>query len=333
VTGAVGASALELPRVAADARVVSAGEAAGRPHAVVDGALLEGTALALSHWPDAGTPEQLAADTSTAIVQRYLEASPAGPELRLVTNNHYDEDGALGIWLLLEGRDAPPERRRLALEAAEAGDFHVWHDPAAARCALALMAMAEPATTPFASVRRALSRPAGPDPAGDIYRAVVPRIAGLLDDPDRYRRLWRGPWAAIEADLALLEAGAAGIQELPELDLAVVRAPRPLHEAAVYPRTACTRVLMASEDGRRTLRYRYETWVRYVSRPLRPRVDLAPALARLDARETAPGTWRFEGVTPATPRLYLADARGRPAPSGLPAESVVELIAPWLGAG
>jgi hypothetical protein len=327
----LGAPAPELPRVSPEARVVGSGQAARRPHVVVDGAHLDGTALALSHWPDSGTPGHLAADTSTGIVERYLGADPSGQELGLVTNNHYDEDGALGIWLLLEGRGASAERRRLAVAAAEAGDFHVWSDPAAARCALALMAMGEPATTPFSSVRRALARPAGPEPAAEIYRAVVPRIAGLLDDPDRYRLLWRDRWSAVESDLALLDSGAATVEELPELDLAVVRAPRPLLELAVYPRTARSRVLMASNDGLRTLRYRYETWVRFVSRPLRARVDLAPALFRLDARETASGSWRFEGVSPATPRLYFADGRGRPAPSGLTAEGVVELLAPWLG--
>ena len=115
--------ASELPRVARDARFVPAERLRGAAHVVVDGARLPGTALALSHWPDSGTPDALVADTSALIVDRYLRSGASGPELRAVTNNHYDEDGLFGIWLLLERPpDGSPERA-LALAAAEAGDF------------------------------------------------------------------------------------------------------------------------------------------------------------------------------------------------------------------
>jgi hypothetical protein len=315
-----------LPRVAEDAAFVPPEDLDGAPHVVVDGALLPGTVLSLSHWPGAGTPPGLAADTSAAIVDRYLRAGAAGPEVAAVTNNHYDEDGLFGIWMLLE---RPPEvapERALAIAAAEAGDFGTWTDPWAARAAIAAMAMAERATTPFPEVGRALAGAGGRDPAGALYLAILPRVGGLLADPARYRFLWEREWARVEADLELLDAGEATIEDHPA-DLAIVRAPRPLHDMAVHPRTGRMRIITALPDGTLSLRHRYETWVDYASRPLPARVDLAPLLPRLQELERGPGTWRFDGVEPIRPRLYLAAARGGEAPSSLGPERLAELVA------
>src|SRR5581483_7530974 len=144
-------------------------EVGGAPHVVVDGPRLEGTALSLSHWPRSGTPPALAADTSAAIVDRYLRAGAAGPQLAIATNNHFDEDGLFALWLLLERPSEADPRRALALAAAEAGDFGTWRDPWAARCSLAAMAMAERGTTPFPAVLRALAPGTTRDPSGAIY--------------------------------------------------------------------------------------------------------------------------------------------------------------------
>jgi hypothetical protein len=323
-----------LPRIAADARFAPHEELGGSPHVVVDGAALEGTVLSLSHWPDSGTPPALAADTSAAIVDRYLRAGAAGPEVGVATNNHFDEDGLFGLWLLLERPGDSDPRRALALAAAEAGDFGTWRDPWAARCALAAMAMAERGTTPFPAVLRALAPNASRDPSGAIYAALLPHVGRLLGDPGRYRRFWAPGWQRAEADMALLEAGAATIEEVPEADLAIVRAPRELDPLAVNPRTGRMRVLSATPDGMLCLRHRYETWVVYVSRPLAPRVDLAPLLPRLQEEERRPGVWRADDVRTILPRLYLAGPEGRPAPSSLGADRLAEELVRFLaGAG
>jgi hypothetical protein len=319
----------DLPAIAPDARFVPFDRVDG-PCCVVDGPRLPGAVLSLSHWPDSGTPEALAADTSAEIAVRYLEAEAAGPEVAALTNNHFDEDGLFALWLLLERPGPDDPRRAMAVAAAEAGDFRTWTDPAAARCALAAMAMAERETTPFPAVRRALAPEARRDPSGAIYEALLPRVGRLLEGPDRHRLLWAPAWERIEADLALLEAGAATLDEVPEADLAVVRAPRPLDPMAVCPRTDRMRVLTATGDGRLVLEHRYETWVDYRSRPLAPRVDLAPLLPRLQAAERLPGTWRADEMWAMTPRLFLAGPGGASAPSSLGADVLTEALVEHL---
>lgn len=323
-----------VPRVAEGARFVPADDLGATPNVVVDGARLPSTVLSLSHWPDSGTPAALRADTSALIVERYLACDAGGPEVAAVTNNHYDEDGLLGIWLLLERPAEGSPERALAIAAAEAGDFGTWTDPWAPRVAIAAMAMAERPTTPFPEVGRILAGAGGRDPAGLLYQALLPRTGPLLADPGRFRLLWGPRWEAIEADIALLDGGGATVEEVPAADLAVVRAPRPLDPMALHPRTRRMRVLTALPDGTLTVGHRYETWVDYASRQLPPRVNLTPLAARLQALEERPGRWLFEGVATMTPRLMLAGDRGRPAPSSLGVERLVaELVAALSPAG
>ncbi|MGE3235814.1 MAG: DUF6687 family protein, partial [Thermoleophilia bacterium] len=256
-----------------------------------------------------------------------------GPEVHAVTNNHYDEDGLFAIWLLLE---RPPEgspARGLAVAAAEAGDFGTWTDPWAPRVAIASMAMAERHLTPFPEVGRILATAGAVDPAGRLYRAILPRVAGLLADPERYRMLWRPRWARIQADIALIDAGDATVEDVPAADLAVVRTPRPLDPMAVHPRTPRMRILTALPDGTVTVTYRYETWVDYASRPLPPRVDLGPVAVRLQAEEANAVRWLFEGVEVITPRLMATGPGGRPAPTSHPPEHIVEELVAATAAG
>lgn len=314
-----------LAIVSPDAEFVPFEEVRGREHVVVDGPWSAGTVLGLSHWPDGGVPDALAADTSAEIVVNYLDGSPTGPVVDIVTNNHFDEDGLLAAWLLLERPPAPV--RAAAVAAATAGDFHTWTDPRAAWAALSVMASAERPTTPYADVLRALNRPGGRDPAGAITRALLPRVGDLLCEPERYRRLWEPRWRTVEEDIARLESGAASITDIPAADLAVVRADRRPERLAVHPRIAAMRVLYAESGGRYLLEHRYETWVRFASRPLPSRVDLTGLLPVLQAAETRPGTWRFEGVAAPHARLAFVDGRGAPAPSGLDIDQLVREIA------
>ncbi len=82
---------------------------------VVDGSPNAGTVLVVSHWPGLPTPPHCAADTSAEMVFRYLDR---GADLhqgaRVVTNNHFDQDGLAGVYALLCPDGAL--RRRTQLE-------------------------------------------------------------------------------------------------------------------------------------------------------------------------------------------------------------------------
>ncbi len=82
--------------------------------------LVPGAALDLTHWQGNATPAEFSADTSTEIALNFV-AAPASARWAgaVVVNNHFDTDGALSCWALLEPEQAlargpswsPPPRR------------------------------------------------------------------------------------------------------------------------------------------------------------------------------------------------------------------------------
>jgi hypothetical protein len=280
------------------------GELEGKPNVVVDGSAADSTVLTLSHWPRSGTPPALQADLSTEIVFRYLEH----PELRaptdVVSNNHFDEDGIAGIWAFINPDEAM-RRHDLLIDVAAFGDFGTHRSREGARVAMSLAALSDEDRSPLPS---SVFDQRYPDVTADLYRHLLGRFHELLDHPDAYRSLWG------EADARLAEAersiarGVITIEEVPAVDLAVVTIPpgTPCPPEAIHNATGRFRILEMS-GARFELRYRYETWVQYVSSRPMPRVDLSPLAKELSADETA-GHWEFDGVDSITPSMHLEGA-------------------------
>src|SRR5436309_11586655 len=84
------------------------------PKLSVDGTV--DNAIHFSHWNGNKTPASVKADTSTEITLN-LVAAPDRDELTqgidLVTNNHFDTDGVLSVWTMLNDERALALRDKL----------------------------------------------------------------------------------------------------------------------------------------------------------------------------------------------------------------------------
>src|SRR5688500_13053565 len=118
------------------------------PNVIVDGARNDKTVLTLSHWPKSGSPAALKGDTSTAMVFNYLESPAFHVEADVVSNNHFDEDGLVGIFAMLQPAVAG-RHRDLLVDVAQAGDFGIFVRRHAARIAFVLSAYADPESSPL----------------------------------------------------------------------------------------------------------------------------------------------------------------------------------------
>jgi hypothetical protein len=274
------------------------------PNIIVDGASARHTVLTLSHWPKSGTPADLKADTSAEIVFNYLDSPRFHVEADVVSNNHFDEDGLVGIFTMLAPAVAA-RHRDLLIDVAQAGDFGVFADRRAARIAFTLSAYADQDTSPLPS--SVFVQPY-PERAAELYVRLLDLLPRLLTDLDEYRPVWESEDKKLAAGEALIEQGVITIDEVPDLDLAVVRMPEEpaaagCHPFALHNRTCASRLLIVR--GRRVeLQYRYEGWVQMISRRPASRVDLAELAAEL-TREEGEGRWVFDGVDQITPRLHL----------------------------
>ena len=290
-------------------------ETVDRPNVVVDGSANASTVLTLSHWPHAPCPTDLVRDLSAGSALAYLDHESLHGAAELVTNNHFDQDGLVSAFALCEP-EAASERAAIVTEVAAAGDFAVCESRDAARLSMAISAYADPERSPLGEAARGDYATV----CGQLYLELLPRIAEWMDRPAQTRELWADEDAQLDADLALFASGSVTIDEVPELDLSVVTLPPSTRSAGghrfgalwsgrIHPIALHAAVdgftVLVRQGGWCELRYRYESWVQYVSRRPRLRVDLTPLADELSSLEPGGRRWIFDGVSALTPALHL----------------------------
>src|ERR1051325_10645533 len=168
----------------------------GRPNVIVDGYPTNGTVLTLSHWPGSGTPDVLKADLSTQIAFNYLDHPELTADAELVSNNHFDQDGACGIFAVLRPEEALARRERV-VDVASAGDFETYRDRDSARIAFALASLGS-------------------------YERAFEAMPAIFDAPRNFEALWRDEDARLDESLRAIDDGRVTIEERPDIDLAIV---------------------------------------------------------------------------------------------------------------
>ena len=315
-------------------------QSASVPNIIVDGAANEGTVLTLSHWPKSNTPSELKRDTSAEIAFAYLDLPSYHVDADVVSNNHFDEDGLVGVFTILQPSWADRHRQTL-IDVAHAGDFGVFTTREAARIAFAVSAYADEDLSPLP---KSIFRLRYPEMAGQLYTHLLELIPELVTNLDAHRSLWENEDVKLGASEELIEKGVITIEERSGLDLAVVRVPSDLetssvhrfaqrrlaecHPGAIHTRTPCSRIFLL-QGNRVEFQYRYESWVQMISRRPQPRVDLAGVAKQLNREEQTSGKWVFDGVDQITPRLHL---EGSPETS-MPPNRILNLIEDCLRTG
>jgi hypothetical protein len=270
----------------------------GRTPAISCDGLVPGAALDLTHWQGNRTPQRFKADTSTEIAFNFVGSHEAVHQWAdaVVVNNHFDTDGLLSIWVLLEPAQATA-CRDLLVAAAEAGDFDEW--PALDR-GLWLDAAV-----------RALGSAAADD--AEAYQSILPQLPDLIRDLDERRDLWGREWDDLQAAVVALESGRLRAESHGAIGLMIhasgqVEVPGPLLCRCFLP--AARRYLLAFERGDGRYDYRYErphyAWADTVVRPVLPQPNadaLASALGPEWTDEGLPGmTGIIQTVRPVSDR-------------------------------
>lgn len=309
-------------------------EASEEPNVVVDGTPTANTVLTLSHWPGSpSVPEDLQADLSAQMAFRYLDRlAPLHGDAAVVSNNHFDQDGLVSIFALAHPEEAMT-RRAFLEDLAAAGDFATFGDRDAARASMVVSAFTDADRSPLG-----LPPAESDDRTAWLYTEALGRLIELVDDVERYRHLWAAEDSQLAESETAIAEGTVHIAERPDVDLAIVTVPEGrhwsghrfggrrydgVHPMALHNVTACTSLLLVA-GGSYRFTYRYETWVQYRSRPVRPRVDLRPLAAALTAADTM--AWVSDPIGELTPELAPVNATG----SSLAPDIVTEMIAQHL---
>jgi hypothetical protein len=269
------------------------------PKLSVDGTVAN--SVHFSHWQGNETPAEVKADTSTEIVLNLI-ASPNRDELtqsiELVTNNHFDTDGVLSVWTMLNGERALDLRDKL-IPAAEAGDFSEFTNEDAIRASITIQGSDQPITGDDAGspLARQLADAAVNDDAR-TYELVLPEVERLLRRTDEYENLWRGPWQQIAIAIESFERGASTVQEFSDAKLSLItvtgevfgpsgfdpaRHAAPFTAISRYAKGQLFLVAIPYQNGwAYRIDYPYYSWAETIVRPRIGRRNFAPLLSRLN---------------------------------------------------
>jgi len=334
----------EIPRrreaTTMTARFVAYEQLGDTPNIIVDGAANPHTVLTLSHWPHSGTPAALLRDTSAEIAFAYLDDPGIQVGVDIVSNNHFDEDGLVAVFVLTRPQLAQAHRQ-LLIDVATAGDFGTYRERVAARIAFTISAYSHASSSPLP--REIFALDSAPRTAA-LYQHMLPLLPALYTRPDEFRRYWYEEDQFLGHSEQLLSQGDITIEEDTNLDLAVIRFPAIMvptlgqqlaqqnpfgcHSFAIHNHTRCNRLVLI-QGGRIQFHYRYESWVQVASRRPLPRVDLAPLATELSSREPGNTRWVFDGVEQITPSLQLAGG----GTSALGEEHFLQSLRKHLGEG
>ncbi|MDC3962942.1 hypothetical protein KEG38_54535 [Polyangium jinanense] len=259
---------------------VPMGERAPEGAVSCDG-LVAGAALDLSHWAKNRTPKAFKADTSVEIALSFVrEASPAEAPT-VVVNNHFDADGVLAVWSLLDPETATAHAE-LIVAAAEAGDFEEW-----------------PADTRGLWLNMAIRRLVVLKPEASAYPIVLASLGELVRTLESREDLWGTSFSALLEAERRANAGdvvsyAVGPIRVFHHGPGVPEAPGAVLSKLGSTGEGVRRLLLAFEEPDGSFRYRYElprwAWADTVVRPVIP----APSRNAL-AAGLGPA-WAMKGV-------------------------------------
>jgi len=313
------------------------------PKLSVDGTV--DNSIHFSHWEGNQTPAEVKADTSTEIALN-LVASPNRAALtrgiELVTNNHFDTDGVLSCWTVLNGERAL-RYRDLLIAAAEAGDFSEYSSDDGVRISIAIQGsdQASPNNDDGSPLARLLAGEEVDDDAR-AYELVLPEVERLLTNVNEYETLWRKGWENVAAAIDSFERGKSGVTEYAESRISLITLAPELFDGAGFsptrhaaPYTAISKfakgelflIAIPTPSGWfYRLDYPYYSWAETVVRPRVERRDLTNALQSLNSRESnRDGRWQSDHRE-MTSAVKFLDSGGTLAPSQLQPNDVAEVL-------
>jgi hypothetical protein len=315
------------------------------PKLSVDGTVPN--SIHFSHWQGNKTASVLKADTSTEIALNLVASSQRDEltqGLELVTNNHFDTDGVLSVWTMLQGERALGHSERL-ISAAEAGDFSEWTSDDGVRASIVIQGPDQPLPNEaiLSPLANHLAGRAVTDEA-QAYELVLPEVERVITRTHDYEPLWRASWQRIETAAGSFERGESKVEEDASAKLSVVTLSPGLYGSAGFdpsqhavPLTAISRyargqlflIALPARQGGWFYRvdYPYYSWAETVVRPRIQRRDLSRVVAELNELEQKgdAGNWRLDTNELASAIKFL-DRGGALAVSTLTPERVAQSL-------
>lgn len=259
--------------------------------------------LNLTHLYSERVPEKYRSNTSTEVVLKWLaddSVDKPGRHATYVTCNHWDIDGMLSVWCVING-DLALQHRALLVAAAHLGDFREFDDTeplgleALKLCCLLNFVEKREFCLPFGDLENATIEY---EVAVKKFEKFLPLCANWITQLEDYESLWRPEYDEVLADVAVINSDAVGIREISIPGISMVKTDVPLHYYALFSHVEGGAVLTELSNPHYVeFEYRYETSVGRLDKTVLERINLAPIAARLNEFETTNGVrWCFDNL-------------------------------------
>lgn len=294
---------------------------------VVDG--VAGNGLNLSHWPGNWTPERFRADTTTEMAL-LVAAAPDRDEwlknIKYISNNHFDTDGLLAVWILMHPDEALKHRDAL-VAAARAGDFETFTTPDGVLADLSISGLAEHPESPLG----ASDGPLTLDKTQELYEYCLRKMPELIYSAEDYRDLWYDEYDLIKTTQARLKNGEIRIEEHP--GVSIVYSLEMVHWMPIYDACQSDRVLAVLGPDTPTnrlfeVRYKPKSWFVTTEPPKQERLPMQPIASQLNNYMPQAGMfkWVTTGERSVNARLYYGMVNGPVVPCPMSTDTVLSVL-------
>jgi hypothetical protein len=301
----------------------------------VDGLVPE-TSHHLSHWKNNLTPPVFKADTATEIAFKYNATTRAGdyfPGVTLITNNHFDTDGLLSVWALLNPHRAEPLKSQM-IYTSEAGDFCTFTTEEAVQFNLMIEGLRDSPESP-------IKTPTEGNRDAACYGALLPSLPDLFHKKGVHENLWRKRFEEMLLSFSHFEKGTILLEEYEEERLSVIVDERRPPREAIDRYCQGDLYLVVQDREIETggfyyeMEYRYYSWADTVVRPKINPIPMEELAAQLNRQEgNRAGKWhagRFPNQA-LTSVLKFIDPDGGDLPSSIHPEEVILFVRRHLDA-
>lgn len=314
-------------------------EKIGQHKAIVVDAL-HPNALVLSHWKGGNIHPEIEADTSGEIVLNAIKQNFEGIKNQLISANHFDIDGFVGVFALFYPELAK-EYMKLLSEMATIGDFREYNPSSeTATHAVKLCCWIN------SRERENFYRPFGEKDESKLcenkfqyFLKIFPKV---IEETDYFKSDWIEEFEIIQAGIDQLD-NQCKLIERKNLGLLIQYCKNPTHYYAQFSKSkGYDAVLSIYEGNRYEFEYKYTTWVDIASRPTLPRINLKPLAQKLNALEQSSKIWNVDHITDTGPILRLernkiskADRYDSPInrpiyASTIPDDQFIEIVTSYL---
>lgn len=288
--------------------------------------------LQVSHWRGNDTPDELKADTTTEMAFKLIESPNKDRYLNgieIVSNNHYDADGLLSAFVLVNN-DIALQNKESLINTAITGDFSEYTTKDALKSSIVIESLF---ILDKSMIKSELANKNYPEIVQILYEKGFELIPGLVNDVDKFEQYWMEEFKEYEKSEESFITQNSVFSNYSDCKLSVIESTIPLHRVSVYQHAENDIVLTsvkASGGNKYELEYKLHTWFDTTRKVKIKRKDLNPLTNKLNIIESDNiGKWQVFGTNPMSDwdyKLVYADENYNKIPSKISLYEIENLL-------